>query len=371
MNHRPNTERETKVISDVKTVVSITPEWLTSVLRSAGKIKNSKVVSLARHHLSACAEGFLSIVTRLDLEYDFIENGAPRSLVTKEQTEKAALKEFGHHFRTFEHEIRFYREIAPLSDLRLAECYYSWLDTSSGDGFLLFEDLSDTTAGDDLAGITYEQCMNTVTAIGRLHGDWWKADKLAQLTWLKEHEYMYAGRFGRFWQPFLKKSAQRLTQKQIALGDELSTKMLRVIEYATTRPVSITHCDLRADNIRYDLSHSCIPIILDWQLLTKGLSAFDVVRLTCGSLDLSMEQHKDLWTSWREVLCSRGVREYSLADAEHDYHIALLIALHIPPVNSYYIDVEGTRGADLVLNMIDRYFRAAEVLDIHATLKEI
>src|SRR5207237_314627 len=69
------------------------------------------------------------------------------------------------------------------------------------------------------------------------------------------------------------------------LGEQLAEKMLALLDRAAGRPCSIVHSDLRADNLRFDPDRPGDGVIvLDWQLIFRGLALFDVARLVGGSL---------------------------------------------------------------------------------------
>lgn len=95
---------------------ALTPEWLTQALRSTGTINNAIVKSFSMEMLGE-GQAFTEQITRLGLDYDTDDEGAPKSLIAKFPASDLNLRTIWNRYRLYEREIRFYREIAKGIDL--------------------------------------------------------------------------------------------------------------------------------------------------------------------------------------------------------------------------------------------------------------
>jgi hypothetical protein len=352
-------------------VNQVSAAWLTEALRHAGAIVDASVVRVEPLEFH-CWPSYFSKIARLKLEYDNQEPGAPGTVIVKGRPEIAQQREFGRQFRAFLREIHFYREIAPNEhEINLPGCYYSWLDDATGDGIIILEDLSHLQCGDQLGELPYEHVSATVKMIGTLHARWWDAPKLAQLSWVPLDNYTLAEHFHEHWPAFVRLYESRLSPKSMHIGAVVSERMHDILNTAKTRPHTLVHCDLRADNLRIDPANPSHTAILDWQLVTRGLATFDLVRLICESTDFEVDTQKNLVGIWRDTLLDRGVSGYSQEQAWQDYELALAIALYIPVINASLLTGASERTARLIDIMAHRFFRCAEMLRLGEFLQQL
>jgi len=352
-------------------VEQISPAWLTAALREGGAIKNSNVVRVEKvefHHLPS----YFSTIAKLKVEYDGHEPHAPATLIVKTKHENAAQRAYGRQFGVFLREIRFYREIAQSAkDINLPICYFSWLDDPTGDGMILLEDLSYLECGDQLAGLSYQHVAATTEMIGRFHALWWDSPKLDQLSWAPLDSYTIADQYGAHWPKFVHLYDSHLSQNSLRIGEAVSTRMHSILNRAKSRPHTLVHCDLRADNLLLDPADPLATVILDWQLIGRGLATFDLVRLICESIELGADAHKKLVTDWHATILDRGVQNYSFEDAWSDYELALALALYIPVINASVLARTSDRATRLIDTMVQRYFHCAEMLQLDKFLERI
>src|SRR5581483_1659652 len=164
---------------------ALTPEWLTQTLRSTGTITKAKVTA-CDVELFGEGKGFSGQLARLELSYDGMEAGAPASIIAKFQLPhpdpeiRAAVFQAGLH----EREYRFYRDVAPEVALRTPRLYYGALQSETGEGILLLEDLAPAQMLNMLDGCTGEDAALVVSELARFHAAWWEHPRLGSIDWL-------------------------------------------------------------------------------------------------------------------------------------------------------------------------------------------
>lgn len=96
---------------------------------------------------------------------------------------------------------------------------------------------------------------------------------------------MFVSAFDEYWNYFRRQNHSALTKEQLRQGDALFGHVDEVLSIASQSPATLVHADLRADNLRINSMRGTV-YILDWQLLCRGLGAFDVAP----SSDISIER---------------------------------------------------------------------------------
>jgi hypothetical protein len=136
--------------------------------------------------------GFLSNRARVTLTYDPAEEGAPATVVIKMPATAKEGAEFAESTHVYEREIRFYREVAPLTPIRVPRAYAAIMDPAKGVFILILEDLKALTAGDQVAGMSRGQALASASTIAPLHAVWWNGDQRQALPWVPTVEHQLA-----------------------------------------------------------------------------------------------------------------------------------------------------------------------------------
>lgn len=345
----------------------LSSEWFTEGLREGGVLRTSAVTDFDVTPIGG-DYGFLSTVGRVSLTYDDREIGAPPSVVVKLEPDAERLRTFGDELHAFEREIRFYREVAPRTPIRLARLYFA--TTHPPDYAMVMEDLSFARPGDQVAGLHASQVQKTAAEMGRLQGMYWGENRLAGLEWMPDTNATGVD-WDEQWPSFVDHFGWCLTPEGRALGDRMVGSVDWVDAEIAGRPKTIVHTDLRADNLMLgDVGTPEEILILDWQLTIRSMGAFDVARLMGGS-ELPAERHGhqlDVLRSWHEALLDAGVQDYPWNDALRDLRLGALSALCYPVhFHSGVLDATG-RAKDVIEVMIRRLFDSAAEMDAGSIL---
>ena len=118
-----------------------------------GKVASSRA-SVTGYSAEPIAEGkgFMNQVFRLRLHYDEEPRDLPRTLIAKLPSADPALRAISDRLGQDRREVRFYQEVAADARLQTSHSYYCGIDSATGNGILLLEDLNNARQGDSVAG---------------------------------------------------------------------------------------------------------------------------------------------------------------------------------------------------------------------------
>ena len=348
-------------------VDDISAKWLTEALRSEGALTQAVVLSVDREHIGA-ETGFLSTVARCDLTYDRPEPGAPMTVVVKLQPDLEELAETEQELHAFTREIRFYREVSPTVPLRVPRVYAT--PEQGRHAALVMEDLSFARIGDQVAGIHTDQVITVARAIGRLHGQYWQSDALDRLTWMPFKDHFDLD-FAEKWPRFVETCRGELSEAGRQVGEALCKAMPEVASRIESRPKTLVHQDLRADNLAFvDGPREQEPIVFDWAVAVRSIGAYDVARLLGGSEPPSERQGHQLEVlrAWYNEVTTSGAHDYTWEDALLDFRLGALSVLAIPVHFCSEPPEPGTRTEALFHAIVSRLFASAVEVDAMAAL---
>jgi hypothetical protein len=166
-----------------KTIEGISAPWLTEVLRDAGVLRRATVRAV---DVRAIGEGvgFLSGRARVTMSYDQTEEGAPPTVVVKLPASIKAGADFAVSMHAYEREIRFYREVAPRTPIRVPRVFATIMEPADNVFILVMEDLKGLTVGDQVTGLSRAQVLAAARTIAPLHALWWNGDQRQLLPWV-------------------------------------------------------------------------------------------------------------------------------------------------------------------------------------------
>lgn len=346
----------------------INNQWLTEALKTKNVLGDACVQSIAYADFDH-VPSYLSRIARFKVTYDK-ECDAPKSIVVKVQPDTEPFKSVEQLYLAFEREIYFYDKIAPKlpKPFTLPRCYFACYNTKSHPGILILEDMSHLAAGDQIQGLTYTQIELSTKRIATLHATWWD-ERLNELSWLCERNYMMINRYSEFFPLFKKKYQGLIDPEALNIGETIARSLDELLSLAASRPQSLVHCDLRADNLRFSKNEEDL-VIFDWQLITKALPGFDLGRLFGENANLTKEEQTNLVGVWHKTLCDFGVKNYTLSDALFDYKLGLALATHVPVINSAMLKDANPRTEKLVDLMALRFFSNAKAMNLGVFVQE-
>lgn len=323
-------------------VDQITPAWLTETLQRAGCVVDARVREIRAEPLGV-GLGFAGALARLYLTYD--APGGPSSIVAKFASPDPRLREFFHELGSYEHEVRFYREIAPEGGIDVPACYFAEIDPATSEFLLLLEDLEDGEVGDQVSGASVDEARIVLQAMARFHARWWNAERRPELEWLVPSP--------KFIEDVVTEYRDALSSYRETHGEQfpelvrVATRLGDVIELATEPPrppLTIIHGDLRQDNIFFRKAGDVR--IFDWQLASVDRAGLDVARFLAESLSADVRRaHEDeLLDSYHAALREHGVRNYSRRRLRRDYLEGMIQQVGISVIANANLNFEDERG---------------------------
>ncbi|MEZ4520770.1 MAG: phosphotransferase [Thermomicrobiales bacterium] len=313
------------------TETGLTPEWLTSALRASSTIGHETVVAAVETEPVGNDMGFFSQLSRLRLDYEGPQNGAPLKMIAKLSAASPELRQRPNTVGRYESEVRFYQHLAGQTTLPVPACYYADIEIESGYHVLLLEDLAPAQPGSKHAGATAEQAELAVTSIAAFHAIWWESPRMAELEWLVDpsfdHDELVEAHAG-WWPEFLRKAGHQLPDEMIALGERLGHYRAELFEKLWfTAPRTLTHADYSLGNMLFASPDSGRPFtVIDWQSVSRRRGTWDVAWFFSQNMEPNRRAaiEMDLLERYVEILADNGVRGYDFDQCHHDYKLCLL-----------------------------------------------
>ena len=268
--------------------------------------------------------GLQSTTWRLQLRYADPGSG-PASLILKSETSDPDFQAMSRLSNAFGREVGVYTHCAPrLQGYR--PVVHACEEGESA--WLLMEDLSHLTPGDQVVGLTRAQARDCIQSMAAIHAEFWLDPGLEQHSWLPDHTFWFSKP-----KP-AEEVAGFLATYGVRFGPRLTRLFQAVLEQAdaidaalSARPWTLVHGDLRADNLLFEgTAEDPTAVILDWSWACRSLGLIDVAFLLGGSTPVVQRQGalEELLQAWHQQLLDRGVRDYPLAEARRDLQLAAL-----------------------------------------------
>jgi aminoglycoside phosphotransferase (APT) family kinase protein len=299
------------------------------------------------------------------ISYDHTEAGAPATVVVKLPASIKEGVDFAESTHAYEREIRFYREVAPRTPIRVPRMFATIMEPADNVFILVMEDLKGLTAGDQVIGMSRAQVLAAVQTIAPLHALWWNGDQRLALPWVPSVEQQLKmlsitpEAIRKAWPLFLETFGDSLPPGGRALGERIIQHLEGILEAFVRGTRTLVHFDYRADNLFIDdLTRKAPIVVLDWQLTLWGLGAYDLARLVGGSLSPAQRggHHEEFVECWYQGLMAGGVTGYARETAWHDYRLSAIMAMLNPVLFHYMFKTGGGRGTALGAAMTERFF---------------
>ncbi len=319
-------------------------------------------------------EGFMGQLARITLHYSDEVGVAPTSLIAKFAATRADTREMARDQNLYEREIGFYRDIGSEVGLRVPDCYYSDFEPEDQHFVMLLEDMAPGVPSDQVVGADPQTSRQVIEQFARMHAKWWNNEALNDYPWarwiinemsmdegltrLKESmaEAEESGRFDAY--PEMKRLMPLLPP-------------LFRLEPAPPFPFSLTHGDLRSDNIIAPSEAGGEFCVIDWQLAGKGDPINDIVRWLAQSISIKdrRETEQDLLKLYHDVLIEEGVRGFSYRKLINTYKMNLVVILVMFSMSIDSVDRSSERAQALFHEFYARLDAALVDWEIEKLLK--
>jgi hypothetical protein len=343
------------MIDAPRSLIDISADWLAEAM--GAPIEAIDVEQIA------AGEGFMGQLARVHLTSS--APTTPATVIVKLPTADPGGHFIGEMTRVWEREHCFYRDVAPLMQIRVPRAYVNIADPPC----LVLEDLSPAVVGDHVAGATLAQAEQAIDAIARHHAAWFEHPSLSTFTWmpgLDDPAILTLGAtFEIGWPLFLER-----------FGDELPARCLRWCERFVTdipdwiaghfdEPITMTHGDYRLDNLFFCDDGSVA--VIDWQLAMRAPGQADFVYFCANNLTVDMRRahDSDLLARYVAGLHAGGVPTdaVTVESVRRGYLEGLVFYAVSFGASLLTIDPANERGTALFEALVRRTFTAVDDLD--------
>ena len=298
--------------------------------------------------------------------------GVPDTLAGKfpaaDETSRGTAAMFG----LYRKEVEFYRQAAPLLDVRVPQTFAAEASEDGASFVLIFEDLGPARQGDQIVGCTLEEAKAAIVQAAAIHAPSWRRPEILEAEWIQPPEDLGA-RVGVMYP-----QAQALFRERYA--DTLEPDYMNVCEQLAEQAATyfrrdldiqcLVHGDFRLDNMLFDIRGGSEPIaILDWQTVTIGKAMTDIgYFLGCGIGQLGLDHEEELLDLYLAEMAARGVR-LTRRDIAEDYRLGILHGVSTAVFSAAFVE-RTERGDDNFLSMARGACALALKHDSIAALKE-
>ena len=270
--------------------------------------------------------------------------------------------------RMYIREVRFFKELAAKSPIRVPGSYYGDVDEETSQFVQVMEDMGDLRIVDQNVGMTLADSRQAVDELARWHATWWNdCDDLVEngsIVALTDPIYpaVLPVVFAEGWE---KLSAEmEMPAPILAVGIGWTERMPSLLASINGSHNTMCHGDYRADNILFDADDKAV--LLDFQLTGQGSGSYDLAYMITQSLapEVAAEHEASLFDRYKAGLLANGVAESETLDLWDRYREAALFCLVYPVVASRGMDLTDERQFALIDNMNTRFARAADQLNL-------
>ncbi len=339
-------------------------EWLNEVM--APHLEGEKIVAFDLDIIGV-GEGFMGQLARISLTTGIhntanvtnTETSVPTSLIAKFAAKKAATREMAREQRYYHREIGFYQDIGQEVGIPTPICYYALHSEESNQFVMLLQDLAPSIPSDQVAGSSKQTSREVIENFAQLHATWWNSERLAGLEWAQPI-------FNR--QPIsegLKLLQYSITQDEETGRFDRYPEMKRLMyllpplfkmEPPPPFPFTLSHGDLRSDNIFCRSDNGGGFAVIDWQMTGMGQPITDIVRWMTQSISIEdrRETEQDLLKLYHSKLVDHGISDYSFKQMIQDYQLNLVLILVMFTMTMDDIDQSPDRAEALFHAMYSR-----------------
>jgi thiamine kinase-like enzyme len=348
-----------------QTEEEITTEWLTESLRESGIVNESSVISFSSKEPES-GEGFSGLTLRVDLEWDNLEEGTPKTVLVKfpstDSKNRALIERDGAYDREFD----FYERFSDRFPVRVPKLFHSVRDPSSdiesrrkvnkkleslpngASKFLggharkfirpsrrryalITEYIEDarTTTTENLA--PEKDLVEILNSLAIVHAYWWKHPLLDDdeegIAWptVTHTPKLMNGLYRGSRERVIEENPELFNPDMVRLTDWFADNVVDAVSFLN-ESLTLLRGDTRTDNMLFTTDGL---VMVDFGSFSSGRPACDVANLLSSCIEPgpnALDIYQQLSDVYYESLVSSGINDYSKAQYENDMQVCL--ALH-------------------------------------------
>jgi hypothetical protein len=358
----------------------ITTEWLNANLPDAMRgVEHVRVENLG------AGVGILGEVARLHLTYVPGSTG-PATMVAKCQSTAAENVFISTIMGFYLREVNFYREVASSVPVRVPTHYIAVSEPSGAPFVLVMEEIVGARCPNQIEGISVGDAERIIDTVSLLHAKYWNNDALFALEWLPPmNNPLYKGAKDLAlakWDGFQARYRDKVDPELLQTVGEAIPKYPELLDWWITQGhPTFTHTDCRAENYLFGgvgasgvsgvSGGAGVTTMIDFQLCTRHVGAWDLANLIAGSLTPEVRRANEtaLVERYHRNIVGAGIDGYDLATCWRHYRASLLQQA-ISSVVVSDLDPSNDRGAELLEQLFLRPWLAAADHDVRSFLRE-
>lgn len=323
----PQSEASTPTSEPPLQVDELSTQWLQSVMSPF--LDGAEITGFDATVIGV-GEGFMGQLARLTLTLEGATAKTPASIIAKFAAQAQETRDTAADQNLYQREIGFYNDIGERAGVPVAHCYYNLYVADSNHFVILLEDLAPGIPSDQVIGTDKATSREVIEQFARLHAKWWNSPELEQYDWAKWILKAMPMEEG------LKELERSIKEVEETGKFDAYPEMKRLIHLlpplfkfdpAPPYPFTLTHGDLRSDNIIMPSSEGGRFAIIDWQLCGVGDPITDLVRWMTQSISIEDRRatEQELLKLYHERLAEYGVRGYSYSKFINAYKTNLIV----------------------------------------------
>lgn len=317
----------------------VTPEWLSAIL-------DGRVSKLRWEPIGT---GQVGDSVRFHLEVE----GVPATLAGKFPAADATSRATAAMFGLYRKEVEFYRQAAPLLDVRVPEVHFADVSADGAEFLLVFEDMGPARQGDQIAGCDLADARAAMKQAAAIHAPSWGRAAIVDAAWIQPPPDLaekVAAMYPQAQALFRERYSGSLEAEYMQVCDQLAARAGGYFPRATDAQC-LVHGDFRLDNMLFDIRGGQEPIaILDWQTVTIGKPMTDVgYFLGCGIGQLGLDHEDELLDLYLDEMAGRGV-SLTRDDIAEDYRRGILHGVSTAVFSAAFVE-RTPRGDENFLSM--------------------
>ena len=344
----------------------ITRDWIAGALQDSFPDMSEKLQSIELDEIGV-GYGLMASLYRCNLSYSE-DLDYPQSVVLKMSSSDPASLKLAKSLDLYKREYDFYATMQPIAKIRAPKLYHGAIDQPSNSFVLVLEDLRYMKAFNQLEGASREQALAAVTAIGRLHGQFWNKKDVPALSEAYQVitpinaavvHFIFRSNVDPAIQKFKQFFNSRLEQVVRTFGKRTTELMIM----SGSSDVTYIHGDYRLDNMFFGEGGELA--VLDWQVSGISGGFFDVAYFLTGSLmpEVRRTVEREAIEKYCEVVSKESGIPLGFPEGWDFYRQGVLSCLLTAVIVSGGLDLSVDRSNDLVVAGLKRTLQAIEELD--------
>lgn len=338
------------------TIDDVDAKWLSQAL-------GTQVVSASMQRIGE-GVGLVGELGRLTLTYGDPNCGLPQTMIAKAHTRATDMLPIAVFYGLYTTEVGFYQDAASRFGVRTPKSFYADVNAEGTQFVLLLEDLAGGLALDQITGCPIDKAEVVIDALAAMHAGGWNNEALKEIPWLRPFNnpaYLSVGEQIKGGLPNILTRYPDLPGDAVEAARLIGVHVPSMYNWAVdNQPMTVSHTDLRLDNLFFDLPDGSPLAILDWQLTVRASGSFDVSYFICQSLTVEDRRAHEqrLVQRWVDGLVANGVTDYTFDQAWYDYRFAIGFQYGISVTTGLY-EPANARAAELMETLVRRNFVAA------------